>query len=63
MIDMIREYLTWQNVSEGLWLLVAVGTFITRLTPTTKDDGFMARVDGWVQKFMNFVGMPNRLKK
>ena len=46
-----------------LWLIVAVGTFVTRMTKTTKDDGFMARVDGWVQMFLDFVKMPNRLKK
>ena len=63
MADFIREFVTWQNISEGLWLLVAVGTFVTRMTKTTKDDGFMARVDGWVQMFLDFVKMPNRLKK
>ncbi len=52
-----------QVVYDGVLLLVAVATFIVRLTPTQADDGFMARVDRWVQKGLDWIKVPNTRKK
>jgi len=51
-----------QTVYDGVLLLVAVATFIVRLTPTQTDDGFMARVDKYVQKVLDWIKVPNKLK-
>lgn len=43
--------------------LIPLAEFITRMTKTKKDDGFVKRIGGILDKMMNFFKVPNRLKK
>jgi hypothetical protein len=48
----------WVTILEGYAVLVVLATFITKLTPTTADDKFLARV---VETF-SAVGIRGGLK-
>jgi hypothetical protein len=39
---------------------LTVAETITRLTPTTKDDGAVERVGKVIRKFFDMLGIPNR---
>lgn len=51
------------DIAEAILLLLAMLSIIFRLTPTEKDDGFLAKVDMWVNKIFDFFKLPNNLKK
>jgi hypothetical protein len=43
--------------------LLALGEAVVRLTPTESDDGFVQRVGVVLSKVLDFLGVPNNLKK
>lgn len=42
---------------------IAIAEFVTRLTPTEKDDGFIQRFGGVVKIILDAVKVPNVVKK
>lgn len=47
----------------SLTLGIAIAEFITRLTPTKKDDGFVQRLGGLLKFVLDVVKTPNVKKK
>lgn len=64
MIEFISQ--NYVQILELLGILFASGgvlEIIVRLTPTKTDDGFADRVAAMVDKLMDLLKVPNRLKK
>jgi hypothetical protein len=47
------------NIAAIVTGVMGVFALIVRLTPTTSDDGFFAKVDGWVNAIFDFLKIPN----
>ncbi len=57
--------LEWIIASPYISLIIglAIAEFITRITPTEKDDGFVQRLGGLIKFILDTVKTPNIVKK
>ena len=63
MADLIKWIVDSKEELAALLLaIIAVGEIVTRLTPTTSDDGFVERIGGFIKKALDAIGLPNKLK-
>lgn len=49
-------------LAQAVLALIALATVIARITPTEKDDGFLAKLDVVVNKIFDFLKIPNNKK-
>jgi hypothetical protein len=67
MINWLVE--NWQKILEAIGAVVTAATFITALTPTPKDDTFLAKVKkvlaifGLLNPDKSFIGKAEEVKK
>lgn len=51
------------NIAEGVLLLLGIGAFVVRLSPTKSDDGIFKKVDDIVNKVLDWMKVvPNNRK-
>lgn len=63
--DGLNVAMAWITASPYLSLTIgiAVAEFLTRFTPTKKDDGFVQRLGGLIKFILDTVKTPNIKKK
>ena len=67
-MDLIKEmvayiYGNWYGILIGGNVLLFAAAFITRLTPTKKDDDLVKRISDAYTKILDFMKVPNIKKK
>lgn len=43
------------NIAEGVLLLMTIGAFVVRLSPTKSDDGIFKKIDDIVNKVLDWI--------